>query len=118
MLSNVALGFVLVACAGASTGIGAAFVYNAALVKLASKKVLGASLALSGGVMLYVSLVEIFVKAQSAFEDAGSSESDAYLFATLSFFGGFVGMMMIDWLVSCSGDSGYATIFKCLKLRC
>ena len=111
MVSNVGLAFILVCCAGASTAIGAAFVYNSSLVKLASHQVLGAALALSAGVMLYVSFVEILVKSQSAFEDAGHSESDAYLFATLAFFAGFILMMLIDWLVSrnvCS--SKYITI--------
>lgn len=38
--------------------------------------------------MIYVSMVEIFVKATDGFKDAGESENDAYLYGTLSFFGG------------------------------
>lgn len=40
-------------------------------VKLASKRFLAGSLGLAAGVMLYVSLVEIFVKSQLAFEAHG-----------------------------------------------
>ena len=86
MVSDVGLGFLLVTGAGMSTALGAACVFSERLVQLASKRVLAAALALSAGVMLYVSFVEIFVKAQGAFTDAGQGESDAYLSATLCFF--------------------------------
>ena len=43
-------------------------------VKLASKRFLAGSLGLAAGVMLYVSLVEIFVKSQGAFANHGYSE--------------------------------------------
>ena len=81
MVSDVGLGFLLVTGAGMSTALGAACVFSERLVQLASKRVLAAALALSAGVMLYVSFVEIFVKAQGAFADAGQGESDAYLSA-------------------------------------
>lgn len=49
-------------------------------VKLASKRFLAGSLGLAGGVMLYVSLVEIFVKSVEGFENAGNNEvSPLYL---------------------------------------
>ena len=86
----------LVTGAGMSTALGAACVFSERLVQLASKRVLAAALALSAGVMLYVSFVEIFVKAQGAFADAGQGESDAYLSATLCFFAGCVLMMILD----------------------
>ncbi len=99
-LSSEALGFILVCAAGLSTAIGAAVVYNSDLVVLASKKVLGASLGLSAGVMLYVSFVEIFGKSVGAFmEDAGHEEAFAYLYSTLCFFGGIVIIRAIDRLV-------------------
>lgn len=44
--------------------------------------------------MTYVSFVEIFNKSQSSFLDAGHSERDAYLYATLCFFGGVVVMLV------------------------
>ena len=43
-------------------------------MKLASKRFLAGSLGLAAGVMLYVSLVEIFVKSQGAFANHGFSE--------------------------------------------
>lgn len=45
--------------------------YFVCQVKLASKRFLAGSLGLAAGVMLYVSLVEIFVKSQIAFEAHG-----------------------------------------------
>ena len=43
-------------------------------VKLAGKRFLAGSLGLAAGVMLYVSLVEIFVKSQDSFANHGFSE--------------------------------------------
>ena len=77
------------------------------MINFASKKTLAASLGLSAGVMLYVSFVEIFRKSQSEFENAGSAESDAYLYATLCFFGGFLSMLMIDKLVHMLDPDGH-----------
>ncbi|CAM9865622.1 unnamed protein product [Heterosigma akashiwo] len=81
-------GFFLVTMAGLSTAVGAGMVFSERMVKMASKRVLAGALSLSAGVMLYVSFAEIFVKSQIGFEDAGFSTSNAYLYATLSFFGG------------------------------
>ena len=106
MVSDVGLGFLLVTGAGMSTALGAACVFSERLVQLASKRVLAAALALSAGVMLYVSFVEIFVKAQGAFADAGQGESDAYLSATLCFFAGCVLMMVLDKVVHALDASG------------
>ncbi|KAJ8602013.1 hypothetical protein CTAYLR_002769 [Chrysophaeum taylorii] len=97
-LSNAQLGFILVLCAGSATGLGAAVVFSERLVKLASKQVLAAALAVSAGVMLYVSFIEIFVKSQMAFE-APFGASDAYLSATASLFAGMLFMAGVDALV-------------------
>ena len=63
MESNVLFAFSLTLFAGLSTGIGS-------LIGLLSKKfnpkVLTISLGFSAGVMIYVSMVEIFVKARDA----------------------------------------------------
>ena len=77
------------------------------LVKLASRRVLAASLGLSAGVMIYVSFVEIFTKCLDAFtqylgvEEEGLSdeaveekENTAFVYAVLSFFGGVVVMLV------------------------
>lgn len=96
---NAPIGFALVMAAGASTGIGAAVVFNQKLVELASKQVLAAGLGLSAGVMLYVSFVEIFGKSLGGFQDSGYSEEDAYLCATVCFFAGVLMMKLVDKLV-------------------
>lgn len=97
-LSNAQLGFILVCGAGLSTGLGAAIVFWGKMTQVAPKAVLAVSLGLSAGVMLYVSFIEIFVKAQMAFE-APLGPSDAYLAATASLFVGVAFMMGIDALV-------------------
>ena len=97
---HTGLAFGLVIAAGLSTCIGAAAVYFNGLVKLASKPVLAAGLGFSGGVMLYVSFVEIFQKSKGAFEGVeGLSPEHAYLSATLCMFGGMALMRFISWVV-------------------
>ena len=91
---NVGVAFALVCGAGAATALGASVVFFPRLVKLASRRVLAAALGISAGVMTYVSFVEIFNKSQSSFLDAGHSERDAYLYATLCFFAGVVTMLV------------------------
>lgn len=91
---NAGVAFGLVIGAGASTGIGAAVVFFPTIVKLASRRVLAGSLGFSAGVMTYVSFVEIFQKANSAFFDALQDEAVAYCYATLCFFGGVLVMMV------------------------
>ena len=93
---NVGVALALVCGAGAATAIGSAVVFFPSLVKLASRRVLAASLGLSAGVMTYVSFVEIFQKSVLGFEAAGVDENLAFIYATLSFFGGVAVM-----LVSC-----------------
>ena len=98
-LTDAELGFILVVCAGLATSIGAGVVYSTSLIKFTSKNVLASALGLSAGVMLYVSFIEIFAKSLGAFEDAGFSPSDAYLYATLCFFGGVILMRTINYFV-------------------
>jgi len=98
-LDNAGLGFGLVVAAGLSTGVGAAAVFVRRFVKLASTPVLAAGLGFSGGVMLYVSFVEIFVKSQDAFKEHGLQEKDAYFLATLCLFAGMLLLRVIAFLV-------------------
>ncbi|KAL7469656.1 hypothetical protein ACHAXS_014152 [Conticribra weissflogii] len=85
---NVGVAFGLVIAAGAATALGSAVVYFPNFVKYVSPKLLAASLGLSAGVMIYISFVDIFGKSLDAFLNAGHDEDMAYLFSTLSFFGG------------------------------
>lgn len=105
---NVGVAFALVIGAGLSTALGASVVFFPRLVKLASRRVLASALGISSGVMTYVSFIEIFQKSVGSFEDSGKSESDAYLYATLCFFGGAVFMLIIDALVRLIGGHGHS----------
>jgi len=98
-LDNAGLAFGLVVAAGLSTAVGAAAVYFNSLVKMASKSVLAAGLGFSGGVMLYVSFVEIFVKSQGAFAEAIEKESHAYMAATACLFAGMLLLRLMALLV-------------------
>ncbi|CAM9836065.1 unnamed protein product [Discosporangium mesarthrocarpum] len=96
---NAPIAFLLVTIAGLCTCVGAAIVGSGRLVKRTSKRFLASALGFSVGVMLYVSMVEIFVKSQIAFADSGLTEADSYLGATLSFFGGIFLYKGIDLVV-------------------
>ena len=97
-LSPEAIGFLLVIGAGMSTGIGAAVVYSTRLIKATSKTILAGALGLSSGVMLYVSFVEILQKSISSFQEQ-YADNNAYLYATLCFFGGVLIMKLLNFVV-------------------
>ncbi|MFI3324839.1 MAG: zinc transporter ZupT [Clostridia bacterium] len=91
-MDNVILAFSLTLIAGLATGIGSAMVL---LTKNTNKKFLCFSLALSAGVMLYVSFVEIFYKGiDSLSEVYGDKLGNIY--AAISFFGGMGLIVLID----------------------
>jgi len=96
-VDNVGIAFAVVIAAGAATGIGASAVFCKSVVKMASKKVLAGGLGFSGGVMLYVSFVEIFQK--SVLDFSSVYPESGYTYATLCFFAGVMVMKMIDWAV-------------------
>lgn len=98
-LDNAPLAFCLVVGAGLSTAVGAAAVFNNKMVKRATKPVLAAGLGFSGGVMIYVSFVEIFQKSFGAFVDNEYEEDVAYYLATLFFFLGLASMRLIKTIV-------------------
>jgi zinc transporter ZupT len=87
---NVGLAFGLTIAAGAATAVGAAVVFVPRLVKLASRRTLAGALALSAGVMTYVSFVEILGKSRLKFLEAGYADNVSYMYATVCFFGGVV----------------------------
>lgn len=97
---NVPLAFALVIGAGVSTGLGAAVVFFPSLVMIASRRVLGASLGFSAGVMIYVSFVEIFRKAVIAFQVGGHTENEGTIYTTICFFGGVLLMMALNQVVA------------------
>lgn len=91
----VLFAFSLTLFAGLSTGIGSALAFFA---KETNTRFLTASLGFSAGVMIYVSLVEIFVKARDSLE-AAVGPTQGYLLTTLAFFCGIALIALIDKFV-------------------
>lgn len=88
-----ALGLTLFA--GLSTGIGSILAF---LSKGYNPKFLAGSLGFSAGVMIYVSMVEIFVKAKDALIPVHGAYTGTWI-TVLSFFGGIALIAIIDKLV-------------------
>jgi zinc transporter ZupT len=93
--SNVGIAFALVIGSSLATAVGASVVFLPNVVKLADRRVLAGSLGFSVGVMVYVSIIEIFPKSQTRFEAAGFSANTSYNLATLCFFCG-VAIMVVS----------------------
>ncbi len=93
--NTVAIAFGLTLFAGLSTGIGSALAFFA---KRTNTRFLAVSLGFSAGVMIYVSFVEIFVKAKdSLISDLGEVTGT---WATVgAFFGGMLVIALIDKLI-------------------
>ncbi len=79
--------------AGLATGIGSLLAFTR---KTPSDKFLAFMLGLSAGVMIYVSLVEIFQKAVVSLGKAFGDPSQGYMWATVGFFGWFVVIAIIN----------------------
>ncbi|GAA0179391.1 zinc transporter ZupT [Clostridium sediminicola] len=94
-MNNVLFAFGLTLFAGLSTGIGSALAFFA---KKTNTKFLSGALGFSAGVMIYVSMVEIFVKARDSLELALGS-TKGYWITTISFFAGIAIIALIDKLV-------------------
>lgn len=94
-MENVGLAFGLTLLAGLSTGIGSALAFY---TKQTNKKFLSVALGFSAGVMIYVSMIEIFVKARESLE-AVYGPAQGYLLATVSFFAGIALIALIDKFV-------------------
>lgn len=92
---NVLIALAITVGAGLATVIGSFLVVFA---KHTNTRLLAFGLAFAAGAMVYVSLVEIFVKSQLAFE-AVYDEKTAYTYATLWFFAGVGLLVLIDRLV-------------------
>lgn len=93
---EVLIAFSLTLFAGLATGIGSALAF---FTKKTNTKFLVLSLGFSAGVMIYVSLIEIFPKSLDSLSQAVESEKLAYLYTTLGFFGGIFFIWLIDKLV-------------------
>ena len=87
--------FGLTVFAGLSTGIGSAIAFFSSRT---NTRFLSASLGFSAGVMIYVSMIEIFVKAKDSLIEA-VGDPLGYVYTTLAFFAGILFIGIIDWLV-------------------
>ncbi len=87
--------FGLTLFAGLSTGIGSALAFFA---KRTNTKFLSLALGFSAGVMIYVSMIEIFQKANTALCEAMGDQKGYYI-TTAAFFGGILFIALIDKLV-------------------
>jgi len=93
--STLIFAFGLTLFAGLSTGIGAAIAFFA---KKTNTKLLAISLGFSAGVMIYVSMIEIFQKARiSLVQELG--EQYGYYYTVAAFFAGVLLTAIIDKLV-------------------
>jgi Predicted divalent heavy-metal cations transporter len=95
MEGNIWLAFGLTALAGLSTGIGSAIAF---FTKKTNKKFLSVSLGFSAGVMIYVSMIEIFTKAQESLQEAMGKKSGA-IATVIAFFMGMLLIGLIDKLI-------------------
>lgn len=87
--------FGLTLFAGLSTGIGSALAFY---TKQTNHKFLSGALGFSAGVMIYVSLIEIFVKARVSLEDIYGAPW-GYWVTTIAFFAGIALIALIDKFV-------------------
>ena len=94
-MDNVLLAFGLTVFAGLSTGIGSAIAFFA---KTTSKKFLSISLGFSAGVMIYVSMIEIFFKAQDSLIAALGEKNGSWT-TIAGFFGGMAVIALIDKMI-------------------
>ena len=93
--NTIAFAFGLTLFAGLSTGFGSAIAFFA---KKTNTGFLSLALGFSAGVMIYVSFVEIFVKARSELtSELGSTQG--YWVTTAAFFGGILLIAIIDKLI-------------------
>lgn len=97
-MDNVLFAFALTIFAGLSTGIGSALAF---FTKKSNTKFLSVSLGFSAGVMIYVSMVEIFFKAKDSLVNELGLEKGSWI-AVIAFFGGMLIIGLIDKLIPSS----------------
>jgi ZIP family zinc transporter len=95
MNENVTLAFALTALAGLSTGIGSAVAFFSRRTNWA---ILSVSLGFSAGVMIYVSLIEIYAKARDALVAVHGHVAGTWI-TVGAFFSGILVIAIIDRLI-------------------
>lgn len=94
-MDRLLLAFGLTLFAGLATGIGSLLAFY---TKQTNKKFLSAALGFSAGVMIYVSMIEIFAEARKTLE-AYYGQSKGYWITTIAFFAGMALIALIDKFV-------------------
>jgi zinc transporter, ZIP family len=100
MDGNVLLAFGLTLMAGLATGIGSLLAF---FTSHTNTRFLSVTLGFSAGVMIYVSMVEIFVKAKDALTGSLGWEVGNWI-TVVSFFAGMLLIAMIDKLIPKQGN--------------
>lgn len=98
--STIWFAFLLTLFAGLSTGIGSALAF---FTKKTNTRFLSISLGFSAGVMIYVSMVEIFQKAKESLSVV-YDEKLGTIYTVISFFAGMAVIAIIDRLIP-SGEN-------------
>jgi len=94
-MPNILFAFILTCIAGLSTGIGSLIAFFS---KKANGKFLAVSLGFSAGVMIYVSMIEIFTKAKDTL-NFELGEKSGTIATVAAFFGGMLFIAVIDKLI-------------------
>ena len=94
-MEHLALAFSLTLFAGLATGVGSLLAF---FVKRTNTKFLSVALGFSAGVMIYVSMIEIFPKAQESLIAELGATNGSWLTA-IAFFGGIFLIAIIDYLI-------------------
>ncbi len=92
---NILFALGLTVFAGLATGIGSVMSF---MSKKFNPKFLAGSLGFSAGVMIYVSFVEIFVKAKDSLSAAHGLKT-GYIYTVIAFFAGIALIAIIDKLI-------------------
>ncbi|MBE6182289.1 MAG: zinc transporter ZupT [Rikenellaceae bacterium] len=95
MEENIIIPLLLTLGAGLATGIGSAIAF---IAKRTNKKLLSFSLGLSGGVMIYVSFVELFQQANNTLSTEWGAQAGG-IWTVASFFTGILLIGIIDRMV-------------------
>ena len=100
MEENVLLAIGLTLFAGLATGVGSLIAF---FTSRTNTKFLSLALGFSAGVMIYVSFVEIFVKAKDALT-AALGDTQGYWMTLVGFFGGMLLIALIDKFIPKSNN--------------
>lgn len=98
-MNEILVAFLLTAMAGLSTGLGGLAVF---LRKKMNTRFLAFSLGLSAGVMLYISFVELFAKANNALGGI-YGEKNGTVLNIISFFGGIALVALVEKFIPENG---------------